>query len=204
VTATFSKRISRKEYDNCFSAKTPDGKELNYAVLSESEKTLAVIKGEYHEKEYVIPESVNVDGTIYTVTEIGNKGFFKENTILRIQFPQTLKKIGEKALFDCALESIILPEGLVEIGAKAFYACSGTNPNNISLFDKEKNLDEIFLPSSLKKIGAECFRFCGAATSYRGFCQAYFSNMPIFITEGNCKTYGIDEEAVRAYQNSKK
>lgn len=197
VTATFSKRISRKEYDNCFSAKTPDGKELNYAVLSESEKTLAVIKGEYHEKEYVIPESVNVEGTIYTVTEIGNKGFFKENTILRIQFPQTLKKIGEKAFSNCELESIILPEGLVEIGAKAFFGCSG-DKSSINL------IDEIYLPSSIKKIGAECFIYCGKARSYRGFCQAYFSNMPIFITEGNCKTYGIDEEAVRAYQNSKK
>lgn len=202
VTATFSKRIRSKEYDNCFSAKTPDGKELNYAVLSESEKTLAVIKGEYHEKEYVIPEYVNVDGKIYTVTEIGNKGFYQENTILKIQFPQTLKKIGEKAFVYCALESIIFPEGLMEIGTKAFWGCSGHNPHRIKI--TKKNINEIFLPSSLKKIGEECFTFCGKATSYRGYCQAYFSNMPRFITESNCKTFGIDEEAVRAYQNSKK
>lgn len=200
VTATFSKRISSKEYDNCFSAKTPDGKELNYAVLSESEKTLAVIKGKYHEKEYVIPEHVNVDGKIYTVTEISNKGFYKEQKILKIQFPQTLKKIGEKAFSNCELESIILPEGLVEIGAKAFFECSGDH-SSINVFSK--NIDEIYLPSSLKKIGAECFIYCGKARSYRGFCKAYFSNMPRFITESNCQNFGIDEEAVRAYQNSK-
>ena len=190
VTAIISSPIKKRKNASVFSAKTPDGHTLDYQILSEKDRTLCVIKGTYHEKKYVIPEYVMIDNIKYTVTEIGRKGFFCEGNIQEIQFPFTLIKIGDFGFRETSLERIILPESLEYIGECAFQAIRST-------------IHEIYIPSSIKHIGDDCFRFCGSSTSYRGYCQAYFSNIPLFITEGNCKDFGIDEEAVRAFQNNK-
>lgn len=194
VTAKFLEDITvKKKTNRCFTAQTPDGKSLNYEILSESDHTLAVLKGEYEESSYIIPEYVDVNGVTYTVTEIGEDAFnfhFKKCKISNIQFPSTLKTIGKEAFYRCGLTSIILPEGLEEIRDKAFWGIGG-------------RLHEIYLPSSLKNIGYECIYGSGAI-SPRGYSKAYFSNMPVFITEGNCKSFGIDEEAVKAYRESHK
>lgn len=197
TTAEFVESVKAKGHNKCFAAKTPDGHILNYAVLSEEERTVTVIKGEYHETKYVIPEFVNAGGITYTVTEIDEGGFEKESTITEIQFPQTLKKIRDSAFFFCPLTSIILPEGLEEIGAWAFCMTGAKTRWKVSV------INEIYLPSSVKTIGSYCFFHCGKQRSYRGFCQAYFSNMPQYINEATCKDYGIDEEAVKAYKASK-
>ena len=203
VTAVFASIIKNKRHNNCFTAKTPDGKELNYAVLSESNKTVTVIKGEYHESSYIIPEFIKNGNEIYTVTEIDEGAFSKEGTINDIQFPNTLKKIGKGAFTNCMLEKIVLPDGIEELCDWAFSFC-GRNPNVFSVVNKACTIQEIYLPSSLKKIGKDCFRACGRDTSPREYCQAYFSNMPEFITEGNCQSFGIDDEAVSSFRNSKK
>lgn len=194
VTAQISSEIqTNKKGGRWFSACTPDGHELNYLILSDVDYTLSVTKGKYRETDYVIPEYVQVGDVKYVVTEIGNDAFFSEKAIKSIQFPITLKRIGNTAFYRCGLESIVLPEGLEELGWAAFNRCG-----------EYVSLSEIYLPSSVKKIGEGCFKACGRDTSYRYFCQAYFSNLPDFITEGNCKSYGIDEEAVRAFQARKK
>lgn len=202
VTAQISSTIvNDKKKGKCFSARTPDNHELNYIVISESEHTLSVAKGEYHETDYVIPEYVKVDNFLFVVKEIDEKAFFKKQSVKNIQFPSTLKKIGKKAFVWSGLERIILPEGLEVICDQAFMETGRI----IRKFSSSATpVSEIYLPSSLRTIGSEAFLGCGSDFSYRGFCQAYFSNMPNFITEGNCKGFGIDEEAVRAFQNIKR
>lgn len=169
-----------------FSARTPDGKELRYAIRSESEHTLAVIKGKYKEQEYIIPEYVDVNGTQYTVTEIGMQAF-QGSRVVSVQFPNTLKTIKFQAFNRVPLRKIILNDGIEDVGALAFAGCGG---------------DEIYIPTTVKNLGNNSFWWATQASSYRGFSQGFFSCMPIFITEGNCKDYGIDEEAVRAYEKA--
>ena len=193
VTAQITSEIIQNKKGQFFTARTPDGHELNYQILSSEEHTLAVVKGKYRENKYIIPEYVQVGNEVYTVTEIGDRAFSRENAITEIQFPTTLKRIGHQAFTYCPLESIVLPEGLEELADEAFF-CAGLNAHGKTL-----PLKEIYLPSSTQKIGYTCFLKCGSSISFRGFCQAYFSNMPDFIKESNCKTYGIDEEAVRAF-----
>lgn len=194
VTAQISSEIqTNKKGGRWFSARTPDGHELNYLILSDNDHTLAVTRGKYRETDYVIPEYVQVGDVKYVVTEIDRKAFDSEKTIKSIQFPTTLKKIGEIAFFFCVnLEKILLPEGIEEIGNRAF-TCAGVR----------SGVSEIYVPSSIKKMG-DAFWDCSKDTSFNGWCQAYFSNLPDFITEGNCKSYGIDEEAVRAYNLKRK
>ena len=207
ITAYASTAVNKSKKGNTFYAKTPDGKELNYQILSEEEKTLSVIEGNYKQKEYIIPEYVILDGEKYTVITIGKKAFFGgekdnkadmyyyiENKINKVIFPSTLKSIESKA-FQCALlTSIILPEGLEIIGEKAFYYCNKDNDKN--------PLTEIYLPLSIKEIGKDCFRGCGDKLSPREFCKGYFTCMPLFINEDNSSYYGIDDSAVKNYKES--
>ena len=66
-----------------------------------------------------------------------------------------------------------------------------------ALVDRNKDSSQMFLILCGK---------CGSGKnrSIRGFCQAYFSNMPDFITEENCKDFGIDEVAVKEFHKNKK
>lgn len=199
VTAKISSSVITQKKDGLyFSARTPDGQELNYKILSQQDLTVAVTKGEYHESKYIIPEYVQVDDKTYTVTEIGEEAFLKEGTVTEVQFPTTLKRIGENAFTLCPLTSIILPEGLEELDNFAFNR-AGWGP-----WRGGQYLSEIYLPNSIRRIGRFCFMACGAKHSFNGYCQANFSNMPDFITEGNCLGFGIDEEAVRAFQNRRR
>ena len=193
VTAHIASEIIQDKKGQFFTARTPDGHELNYQIISSEDHTLAVVKGKYRENKYIIPEYVQVDNEVYTVTEIGDRAFCRENTIKELQFPTTLKRIGHQAFTYCPLENIVLPEGLQELADEAFF-CAGLNAHGKTL-----PLKEIYLPSSTQKIGSICFLKCGSRISFRGFCQAYFSNMPDFVRESNCNSYGIDEEAVRAF-----
>ena len=199
VTAKISSSVITQKKDGLyFSARTPDGHELNYLILSQEALTVAVTKGEYHESKYIIPEYVQVDDKTYTVTEIGEEAFYKEGTVTEVQFPTTLKRIREKAFTLCPLTSIILPEGLEELDNSAFRGAA------MDWRGRGQYLSEIYLPNSIRRIGPLCFMSCGAKNSFCGYCQANFSNMPDFITEGNCLGFGIDEEAVRAFQNRRR
>ncbi len=200
VTAQLSSGITNNISGRSFSARTPDGHELNYIVLSETDHTLAVTQGDYQEHEYIIPEYVQVDTDIYTVTEIAEKAFFYEITVSNIYFPQTLRKIGKGAFNKCGLESIILPEGLEEIGDYSFAYAGRIDRGGI----KKKTIREIYLPSSVKKIGEKCFWHCGADLSPNGYCQALFTNLPDYITEDNCKRFGIDDNPVGLFYERKK
>ena len=199
VTAQITSEIIQNKKGQFFTARTPDGHELNYQILSSEEHTLAVVKGKYRENKYIIPEYVQVGNDTYTVTEIGEKAFHKEHTVIIVQFPTTLKKIGKNSFTYCPLQRISLPKSIRELADEAFNN-SGWNYK----WSKSYTLKEIYIPSTIKSIGHDCFRGCGADTSPRGYCQAYFSNIPDFITEDHCNRYGIDEEAVRAFNDKKK
>lgn len=70
----------------------------------------------------------------------------------QIKTPQSLKKIGKQAFFNCRnmVQPPMLNEGLEEIGYAAFY-----NYCNRNLFSKVPDSTEIFiLPSTVKKFGS--------------------------------------------------
>lgn len=187
VTAKLSSEIQTVKGRKEFFAITPDSLQLRYAVLSETAHTLAVIKMEYRALRYVIPEYVQVNDQIYTVTEIGDNAF-DYCLADEMQFPTTLKKIGKEAFWFAYINPILLPEGLEYIGEKAFEGNCHT-----------RHIKEIYIPSSVRFIGKNCFRDCGGDLSPRNYSKAYFSNLPSIVSEEMCSWYGIDDSAVEAY-----
>ena len=80
------------------------------------------------------------------VEEIGDQAFYRSE-IQYVQFPSSIKRIGNLAFFDCRnLEDAAFPEGLESIGERAFESCS--------------SLTRAVLPSSLRTLGAWAFALC--------------------------------------------
>lgn len=99
------------------------------------------------------------------VTSIGRVAFYEFSALKSVQLPSTLTKInggvlsgetkgGYGSFNGCtALESITLPEGLVEIDSYAFSNCT--------------SLKSITLPDSLTKIGGYAFTNCTSLTTVK-------------------------------------
>lgn len=196
VTRTF---YSKKAKENLLVVEDGVGQVLYMRILSDQEKTLSVTvhKGysnsDYNDEKYVIPEYVEFQDEKYTVISVDVNAFslfgFRDK-IKEIVFPSTLKTIGNNSFAGRRhLSKIILPESIERIGDNAFISCG----------DKAA-FEQLYIPKGVKYIGEDAFRWVGNNTSPRGYFQGNLTSMPDFITIGNCKNYGIDEEAVEAYE----
>ena len=121
------------EGGNIFSSK--DGKMLMHRDDKTGNVELVLaLKGIRHAK---IPEGVN------TVSA------FKGSEIESVEFPDSVKKIGDSAFEDCKnLKDVKMPDSIEEIGNRAFKGC--------------KDLEKIKLPENLKEIGFYAFAECHA------------------------------------------
>lgn len=87
-----------------------------------------------------IPESVEFNGTSYTVTAIGTGAFSRCSNLRSVVIPSSIKTIGDYSFMYCfSLESINLPEGIEEIGGYAFTGC---------------NFSELVIPTTLRFINS--------------------------------------------------
>lgn len=137
---------------------------LSYTVLDENSKTVATAAGlnvnspgNKLSGDVVVPEKV-FDGDVeYTVVEVGTYSFVKSGFynggITSITLPSTVVKIGKAAFQALQVESMPLPDGILEIGEMAFYNCA--------------NLDGINFPEGLQAIGKNAFYGCRALESVK-------------------------------------
>ncbi|MBP5322305.1 MAG: leucine-rich repeat domain-containing protein [Bacteroidaceae bacterium] len=98
-----------------------------------------------------IKEGTRVIADGFSSITIGKDGYeyYSESNFTSAQIPSTLQRIGNYAFGCGSLETINLPEGLEEIGRRAFYLQDGTS-----------KLYGIKLPSTLKSIGYRAFAYC--------------------------------------------
>lgn len=98
---------------------------------------------------------VIIDGAVRNCKTIKNKipdyMFFDCKTLKKVDLPNNVLEINEKAFYGCTnLETINLPDCLSEINSEAFYGCS--------------ILNAIDLPDSLSYIGSYAFSGCGLSS----------------------------------------
>lgn len=88
---------------------------------------------------------------------------------LNVNFPSNLKVIGNGTFWGASIESIVLPDSVVEIEKYAFRYCDNlksiTLPSNLEtigglVFEQCHSLETITLPSKLKTISGGAFSFC--------------------------------------------
>ena len=70
----------------------------------------------------VIPDTVSYNGTVYTVTSIGESALGGCTALTSITIPKSVISIGNGALSGCSgLKSITIPDSVTSIGSYAFY-----------------------------------------------------------------------------------
>ena len=117
-----------------------------------------------------------IDGNDYKVTSIDNYVFDSNTAIKNVDFPPFLTQIGYGAFYNCQnLVNINLEncKNLKNIGGETFYNCafeSITLPNSLTsiednLFESCKNLTEIYIPSNITSIGINSFAQCSSLKS---------------------------------------
>jgi hypothetical protein len=82
-----------------------------------------------------------------------------------LTFPSTLRYIGSNAFSGFGIKNIVLPDGLEEIGKKAFYQCANISevsfPNTMQFIGEsafsETGLTQVSLPSTISKLGRWAF-----------------------------------------------
>ena len=119
----------------------------------------------------VIPELVNYNGKIYTVTSIGNEAFSFCGDLTSVTIPGSVKTIKESAFwYTLNLESVELSMGLETICDGAFAVCGKVKSFNIpesvteigrSAFAGCWELSSINIPQNIKIIKEWTFADCG-------------------------------------------
>ena len=133
----------------------------------------------------------NLDDDDYTFEEICSNAFSMCGSLRSVRYPNTIKRIGERAFYCCKSYSGTLPlnnfTNLITIGDEAFLGCDSL-------------VGELVFPDSLKNIGKKAFIDCKFAGSiiipssvktigdYAFFSCSEFSGM---LSIGNgCKSIG--------------
>lgn len=122
---------------------------------------------------YSLIEEISLPSSLQT---IGIGAFENCNNLAQIVFEEGIgiESLADNLFSKCqALESIILPESVIEIGKAAFADC--INLKNISITQSNKiindrafsscsSLNSVFLPSGTEKIGERAFENCTGLT----------------------------------------
>ena len=144
--------------------------------------TAAVTAYTGEEADLVVPATVAIDGTEYTVAVIGDDVFAGNAALRSVTLPATVAAIGARAFRECAaLESVVMAGGAAtagagagRIGEQAFYACTALAridlPGGLAEIGPEAFfgcmvLPGINLPEGLAKIGDMAFCYCAALES---------------------------------------
>ena len=118
---------------------------------------------------------MNINGTDYPVTAIGDNAFSSCDALQSIDLPEGLQTIGYRAFDGCdALQSVDIPQGVTVIGEDAFSYCSalqsvilpeGLQSIGESAFEDCTSLESITLPEGLQNIDSYAFSRCTSLQS---------------------------------------
>jgi len=113
--------------------------------------------------------SINIPNS---VTEIGDKAFYRCTSLKSINIPDSVTSLGRESFSASGLETFILGQGITIIPRGTFIQCKlisiiipeGVIEIGNDAFRENSTLTSITLPSTIKKIGSNAFGRCGLIT----------------------------------------
>lgn len=173
--------------------------DLNYQVNPDGTSVTLTghVNGYDATGELNIPESVNYEGTDYTVTTIGNSAFLYYFYLTSLTIPNSVTTIEDGAFAYCSgfTGDLIIPNSVTTIGASAFFQCSG--------FDGTLTIGE-----SVNYIGDYAFRQCSHFTKAVSLATTppELGNEPgwncVVFEQFGTQTLTVPYGCAEAYQNS--
>lgn len=112
-----------------------------YQITSETEHTAEVIPYYYssldgpYSGDVVVPQTVGLDGTDYTVTALGEEAFAGCHSLATLTLPTTIRSIGSYCFYDCTLSVLQLPDSLRIVADHAFLYSSVSSLHFPALFE---------------------------------------------------------------------
>lgn len=98
--------------------------DIYYNITSETDKTVEVGLNASSKGNVIIPETVEYNGVVYSVTSIGYEAFARCRKLTSITIPHSVTSIDKWAFFLCeGLTSITIPNSVTSIGSSAFNKC---------------------------------------------------------------------------------
>ena len=124
---------------------------IYYNADNESQ-TASVVSGELSYSGVVnIPEQIEHDGIIYTVTAIGDWAFARCNDLTEVNVSNSVMSIGEYAFGEnYSLAKVTIGDGVTSIGYGTFRYCT--------------SLAEVTIGNSVASIGNAAFQYCASLT----------------------------------------
>lgn len=115
--------------------------------LNDSSGRASVCKKEFEYYDKVtIPPYVEKGNKVYVVDEIETDAFSACENLLRVILPTTIKRIGECAFSSSSVQSVNMPDSLIEVAKRAFEDC--------------RCLKELIFNSPHLKVGKSAFEGC--------------------------------------------
>ena len=124
--------------------------------------------------ELTIPETVEYEGVIYTVTVIGENAFNGCMGLTgHLEIPPTIKRIGKHAFRQCSgfIGDLVIPNSVDTISYGAFRECSGFD-GNLRMSESMTRIEmytfsgcsgftgTLNIPESVTEIDADAFSYC--------------------------------------------
>ena len=149
---------------------------INYDLNADAKQATVIQKSwGVYSGEVVIPESVEHEGSAYSVTSIGDKALWWCSGLTSVTIPNSVTSIGGNAFALCsALTSVTIGNSVTRIGNYAFSRCSGltsvTIPNSVTSIGGDafafcSGLTSVTIPNSVTSIGYGAFLYCSGLTS---------------------------------------
>lgn len=179
---------------------------VNYTVLDENQATCSTKAGSFASRmggsnvsgEISLPSVVYDGDKAYTLTEIAECSFCKNEELTSIIIPNTVIKIGGDAFWGCENISVLeIPASVTSIGPYAFYECKkltyvklpdGLTEISDCLFYGCINLQTVEIPSSVTSVGGVPFMDCSSLKQLKLYCKLlYYSWLKELTT--NCLVY---------------
>lgn len=133
----------------------------------------------------VIPETVSVNGIIYSVTSLKDYSFYQCSNLKSITIPNSVTSLGSLCIRECSqLTSITIPNSVTSMGNGAFWGCYRLEyimvDSGNSVFDSRENCNAVIhtstnklivgcknskIPNSVTSLGQWCFDGCSLLTS---------------------------------------
>ena len=128
---------------------------INYELVAKIKEATVIAKSSgYYSGDVVIPESVEREGTTYSVTSIGDDAFYDCSGLTSVTIPNSVTSIGDQAFSSCSgLTSVTIGNSVTTIGIAAFIECSG--------------LTSVTIPNSVTWIGELAFTGCSGLTEMK-------------------------------------